>query len=174
MNPGCEGLEPAGLLRRFGAAVYDGLLVLALWLVIGLLWVLLGEATGHAPIPVLLVLQLLSAGAFFIWFWTRTGQTLGMQAWSISLCDETNRGVGRWPATLRFLVALAQWLLLLLAVHLGRTHGAAVTITITALLVFLLGLSLRHPERLMLHDLLSGTRLRRLARTGGAETAGTP
>jgi uncharacterized RDD family membrane protein YckC len=151
-----------GLLRRLGSVVYDGLLVLALWMVLGLGFVLIGNLTGQALIPLQFVVNLMAAWAFFFWFWTHTGQTLGMQTWNIALRDPSGGPVDRWQATLRYLVALAQWLIVLLAVFLAREHGPAAGIAASAGLVFAIGLSQLHPQRLMLHDWLSGTRLIRL------------
>ena len=153
-----------GLLRRLGSVVYDGLLVLALWMVVGLGFVLIGNLTGRALIPLQFVTNLVVAWAFFFWFWTRTGQTLGMQTWNIVLRDQAGGSVSRWQATLRYVVALAQWLIVLLALALAREHGPAASIAVSAGLVFAIGLSQLHPQRLMLHDWLSGTRLLPLPR----------
>ncbi|WP_043740662.1 RDD family protein [Thioalkalivibrio nitratireducens] len=168
-DPTASG-DPVGLLRRFAAMFYDGLLVLAVWLVLGLSFLAIGTLTGPPPVPVLLAAQLVAAWAFFTWFWTRTGQTLGMQAWNVQLHGEHGGRVHLWKATLRYLVALAQWLLLLFAVHLAREYGAVASITVTALLLIGIGLSQLHPRRLMLHDWLSGTTLVRIARQAPPHT----
>jgi uncharacterized RDD family membrane protein YckC len=151
--------EPVGLLRRLGSMVYDGLLLLAVWMVLGLVFVFLGNLTGRSLLPLQFAVNLVAAWLFLAWFWTRTGQTLGMQTWQIRLRDERGGAVTRWKATLRYLVALAQWLMLLLAIHLAREHGTVVASTVTALVLTGLGASLLHPNRLMLHDWLSGTKL---------------
>ncbi|AHE99109.1 RDD family protein [Thioalkalivibrio paradoxus] len=156
--------DPIGLPRRFAAMVYDGVLVLALWLVLGLSFVAIGALTGPVPIPVLLAAQLVAAWAFFVWFWTRTGQTLGMQAWNLQLRGDEGGPVHPWKATLRYLVALAQWLLVLFGIYLAREYGAVASIAVTALLLIGIGLSQLHPRRLMLHDWLSGTALVRISR----------
>lgn len=149
--------EPVSLLRRTGSMIYDGLLVLAIWMVLGLVFVFLGNLTGLNTIPLQFAVNLVAAWAFLAWFWTRTGQTLGMQTWQIRVRDERGGAVTAWKATLRYLVALAQWLLLLFAVYLAREYGAPVTVGITALVLVGLGMSQLHPRRLMLHDWLSGT-----------------
>jgi uncharacterized RDD family membrane protein YckC len=166
-------MEPAhslrvGLLRRLGSVLYDSLLVLALWMVLGLGFVLAGSLTGRNLIPLQFVSNLLVAWAFFFGFWTRTGQTLGMQTWNIAVRDREGGGISRWQATLRYLVALSQWLIVLMAVFLAREHGPAAGILASAVLVLALGLSQLHPERLMLHDWLSGTRLVRLRHHPGS------
>ncbi len=163
--------DPVSLPRRLGAVIYDGLLLLALWMALGLVFVLIAEVTGRVLIPLQLVVNLLAAWAFFAWFWTRAGQTLGMQAWNIVLRDETGSPVSGRQATIRYLVALAQWLLVLFGIFLARQHGAWVTVGTTALLVLALGLSWTHSRRLMLHDWLSGTQL---VRTGTASRSTMP
>ena len=169
--PGTDSIpDPVGLPRRLGAMIYDGMLLLAIWMVLGLVFVLVGEATGHALIPLQFVVNLLAAWAFFAWFWTRTGQTLGMQAWNIQLRDEAGARVSPKQATLRYLVALAQWLGVLLGIYLARQHGALVTAAATALLLAGLGVSQAHPRRAMLHDWLSGTVLVRVTRQAGLRT----
>lgn len=155
---------PVGLLRRMAAMLYDGLLVLALWMVLGLVFVLLGQWTGQPLTSVQLVVNLLAAWLFFTWFWTRNGQTLGMQAWTLRLHSEGGGPVHPRQATLRYLVALAQWVLVLFAIQLWREQGPIAGFLITAALLVGLGLSQRHPQRLMLHDWLSGTVLVRVPR----------
>lgn len=149
--------ETVSLPRRLGSMIYDGLLVLAIWMVLGLLFVFLGNLVGRPMIPLQFAVNVVAAWLFFAWFWTRTGQTLGMQTWQIRLREEGGGPVTLRRATVRYLVALAQWLLLLFAIHLAREYGAAVTVAVTALVLVGLGLSQLHPRRLMLHDWLSGT-----------------
>lgn len=156
--------DPVGLARRLGAVIYDGLLLLAIWMVLGLFFVFIGQITGRALTPLQFVANLLAAWAFFAWFWTRTGQTLGMQTWQIHLRAEGGGPATPWQATLRYLVALAQWLALLFAVHLARQYGALATTVVTALVLVGLGLSQLHPRRVMLHDWLSRTVLVRTPR----------
>jgi uncharacterized RDD family membrane protein YckC len=85
-----------------------------------------------------------------------------MQAWNIQLRAETGHAVNAWQATLRYLVAVAQWLVILMAIWLAREHGPLATAGLTAAALFALGLSQFHPRRWMLHDWLSGTELVRI------------
>ena len=95
----------AGLIRRLGAAAYDGLLVLAvLFLVTALLLIpTRGEAITPANVGAWAyaydsVLALLVAGYFGL-AWTARGQTLGMKAWSIRLETAAGTTAG-WRAVL--------------------------------------------------------------------------
>jgi len=76
----------AGLLRRLAAATYDSLLVLALWFLGTAVALPFAQGEGFsAENPLFLLYLLLLTGLFFGWFWWRSGQTLGMQAWRIQV-----------------------------------------------------------------------------------------
>ena len=100
-----ESYPTAGLLRRVGAMIYDGMLVLALWMTT--LFVVVGLNRGEyvfgALIQSLLFLELF---AFFALSWVAKGHTLGMMAWRLRV--ETQRGeqLTLNQATLRFIGAM--------------------------------------------------------------------
>ncbi len=83
--------EPAGVFRRFGAMLYDGLLIVALWMVVTALILPLtgGEAITSDRVGALeYIYQAVLLGIFIFFFgvfWTRRGQTLGMAAWKLRL-----------------------------------------------------------------------------------------
>jgi uncharacterized RDD family membrane protein YckC len=100
----------AGVLRRLGAMVYDLLLVIALMMVVTALLLPLtgGEAItnerfGAWEYAYRLLLLAVVVG-FFGLFWTRRGQTLGMQAWRLRIQREDG-GLLRWPDVLKRLLA---------------------------------------------------------------------
>lgn len=111
-------LPDARLWRRLAAGVYDGLLVLAAWFVLGLAYAVL-RSTVQPPDPggpieplvplhvapwVLPPLLWLVTFAFYGWFWRHGGQTLGMQAWRLRLVTDDQRPL-RWrDCALRCLV----------------------------------------------------------------------
>jgi uncharacterized RDD family membrane protein YckC len=78
----------AGVLRRFGAMLYDWLLVLALAVIVTLMFL---PFTGKGITPaesgaieyVYRASLLLVIVLFFCFFWTWRGQTLGMLAWRL-------------------------------------------------------------------------------------------
>ena len=90
----------AGLGRRLGALIYDGVLVLALWLVITTLhlaffqWILgqPAQAVGASALAIWSLRGVLVAATtlFFCFFWRRAGMTLGMQAWRLQV--QTSNG----------------------------------------------------------------------------------
>ncbi len=96
----------AGLLRRLGAMLYDGLLLLAVLMVVTALFLPLtgGEAVDSPGHPVLEFAYrsalLLSIAAFFGLPWTRSGQTLGMASWRLRVEREDGTLLG-WGDTVR-------------------------------------------------------------------------
>jgi uncharacterized RDD family membrane protein YckC len=106
----------AGLLRRLAAIFYDALLIVALLMLVT--WLLL-PFTGGRPIAaesprwwMLAYRALLMAIAlgYVGLCWTRGGQTLGMQAWSIRVVRDNGSAL-RWrDAALRLVTALLSWL----------------------------------------------------------------
>jgi len=104
-------MRNAPFLRRLGAILYDGLLVLALLFLGTLPFVAVrgGETVEPSTITHQVTLIVI-AWLFFVGFWTRSGRTLGMQSWRLQLetLDGTVPGFG--TATLRFFAAIISWL----------------------------------------------------------------
>ena len=77
---------PASLIRRLAAFLYDSLLLIALFMLLTAIAVRLndGEAIEHLAYKFAL---LPIAWFFFAWFWSKSGQTLGMQAWRIKMTN---------------------------------------------------------------------------------------
>ncbi|MDM7321947.1 MAG: RDD family protein [Gammaproteobacteria bacterium] len=133
--------QPAGLIRRLGALFYDWLLILALWFV---LTALLLPLTGGEALPeqgpwhwAYQALLGLSALGFYLGFWRKGGQTLGMRAWRVRLVDEAGRTPSVHAMLVRAFWALPSW-------GLGGLGVLAM---------------LLDPKRRALQDRLSGTRL---------------
>lgn len=97
---------PARLWRRLAAMTYDGLLILAIWMLTLLLMVVAngGEAVFGAPVQSLLFLELV---AFFAYFWCTGGQTAGMRAWRLRLVSDDGGSLSLNQAMLRLFGALA-------------------------------------------------------------------
>jgi uncharacterized RDD family membrane protein YckC len=136
-------VERASLLRRLGASLYDGLLLLAVLMVATAMFLPLtgGEAVDPQRTPALefvyrLLLLVLVVG-FFGLFWTRRGQTLGMASWRLRVEREDGHLLG-WGDTARRL----GWAIVSLA-PLGLGFAWI----------------LIDPQRRAWHDRLSGTRV---------------
>ncbi|MEE4302402.1 MAG: RDD family protein [Pseudomonadales bacterium] len=113
-------LPSAGFLRRLGAMVYDGLLVIAMALTTaGIVNIFAprpvipeGAATvsleGMQTVsgPLLGSLIFLQTFAFFAFFWMVHGRTLGMQAWRLRVIDASGHRITATQALKRFIAAL--------------------------------------------------------------------
>jgi len=133
----------ASLLRRFGAMLYDGLLVIAVAAATSLPVVLISGDAVEAGTLYFQLLLFAVVYAFYVGFWYRYGRTLGMQSWRLHL---ESAGGGRptlAQCSARFFLAVVSW------VPLG--------------LGFLWQLMDR--DGLCWHDRLSGTRLRYTPKT---------
>ena len=100
------------LLRRLAAILYDSMLLIALWIGAGAIWV--GFRGGEAAEPGSIAFQiylLAVAWGFFVGFWCIGGRTLGMQAWRLRLIDGNGQRVSARAASYRFAMALVSWLL---------------------------------------------------------------
>ncbi|HRD33493.1 MAG TPA: RDD family protein [Rhodocyclaceae bacterium] len=139
-KPGRLLVELAGFRRRVASLVYESLLlagVLALTflvpnLILGVIW----SVTPPGWLMWIHVFAVL--GAYFIWYWTRNGQTLAMQTWRLKIVTASEGTPPRAPtAWLRYLLA---W---------------------PSVLSFGLGLAwaLVDRDRQFLHDRLAGTRV---------------
>jgi uncharacterized RDD family membrane protein YckC len=103
--------QPAPLWRRLAAALYDALLLAALWLLVVMLDTAARALAQLAYDPHVLRGLLFATGAlFFGGFWAHGGQTLGMRAWRLRLRRADGRPLS-WPdALLRYALAWVAWL----------------------------------------------------------------
>ena len=102
-------LRTPTLIVRLLAMVYDTLIVLAIWMLIGGLAVALnqGEAIDSPlGLATLKSLLLITTFLFFGFFWTRSGQTLGMMAWRLRAQSETGFSLSWTQAMVRFFAAM--------------------------------------------------------------------
>ena len=114
-----EVLSPAPLWRRVAAMLYDGLLILALLFMAGFLNLFIqlqifGNDQLHTMTeqgynlggPFFYSSLLVMIYGFFGFFWTRSGQTLGMQAWRIKIVTPDNQLITPWQSVIRFATAI--------------------------------------------------------------------
>lgn len=102
--------QPASLLRRLGAILYDALLLLALFFLATLPFIAAAGGEAVNPETVLYQAVLIAvAYTFFVGFWCRRGSTLGMLAWGLRVetADGSLATVGQ--GTTRFLIAVVSW-----------------------------------------------------------------
>jgi uncharacterized RDD family membrane protein YckC len=103
---------PAKLRRRFLSLLYEFILLTALIMTAALPVVML--TAGWRPIVARTVLQVFLVavcGFYFVWQWTRAGQTLAMKTWRLKLVTSCGGPPAPARACARYLLALAGTLL---------------------------------------------------------------
>jgi len=152
------------LARRMACFVYEATLLFGLALIPGVLGAIFLAQTGQRhPLQsetALRTYAFLLYGVYFVWLWSRRGQTLAMQTWRIRLVTAGGAPVSEMRALARYLACCAAWFgpatLASSALHWppGRSLAAVgAGIAGWALLALL------EPERQFWHDRLCGTRL---------------
>jgi uncharacterized RDD family membrane protein YckC len=140
-----ESPPAAGLWRRLAAACYDLLLLVGVVMLtsFGVVVARGGNAVpaGDRAFQVFVVVQV---AAFFIMFWSRGGQTLGMRAWRIRVQMQDGGPLRTTIAACRFAAAL---------------------LSAAALGLGFLWIAIDRDSRAW-HDRLAGTRVVRLAPPG--------
>jgi uncharacterized RDD family membrane protein YckC len=133
-----RALQAPSILRRLAAALYDALLIVALMFIATYPFLaFFGDATQGWRRHLLQAWIVFVVGFYFVWFWTRGGQTLPMKTWHIRLVRHDGAAVGTARAMHRFVLAM------LGAAALGLGFAWA----------------LFDRDRQFLHDRLSGTAL---------------
>lgn len=154
-------LATPGLARRLACFVYEGVLLFGVLMAAGLVY---GIATqqrhalvGSTGLRVFLVLLL---AAYFVFFWSRSGQTLAMLTWHIRLVTPQGEPVPPLRALCRYLLSWLWFLPALAALHLAGLKGGwpAVGVLSAGVLAYA-GLTRLHPDRQYWHDALCRTRL---------------
>ncbi|HET7676194.1 MAG TPA: RDD family protein [Gammaproteobacteria bacterium] len=154
------------LLRRYAAAFYDSLLVIALWFPATAIALFVFRGRGELPQTGFQLYLIAVAFLFFGWFWTHGGQTLGMRAWRVRVIANSGHALDWYAALRRYLSMLIPWLLIGLGLEFVTYPGASGWIFRDVLgpVVFIVALAgfvwpAFDRERLAWHDRLSGTRL---------------
>jgi uncharacterized RDD family membrane protein YckC len=126
-----------------------------------------------APSAILMAHLYLVLAFYFMWYWTKTGQTLAMQTWRIQLVSEDGTIMKRSQALMRFAIG-SLWLMpaaLLLFINIKMnpiaSMGGSVSIIFFSITLFLWPLSavLDRKNRQSIPDRWSGTRLVQLPST---------
>jgi uncharacterized RDD family membrane protein YckC len=163
-DPSVTTREPATLPRRLGTALYDLLVVVALWMLVYFPLVASGHlggaiddsfSAGH------LVLRCAIAFAYFGFCWTHGGATLGALAWRLAVVRDDDAPLGWRDAALRFVAALGYLLPLALLERVAPATQSSALYYMALLGPFLLGLAAARldPARRAFHERFLATRL---------------
>lgn len=115
---------PAGFLSLLGCWLYDFMLLCAVWLLAGIVYIIPAQmlinvdssqtynlSTTEFSGPVFYAYLFLVSWFFFAWFWIHGGQTLGLKSWSLRLQTENGHTLSWLQTLLRFLIAGTPWLI---------------------------------------------------------------
>jgi uncharacterized RDD family membrane protein YckC len=165
VSPAPGDAATPGLGPRLGCFLYEGVLLFGV--IVGLVVLpalLLSYLTRQHPgllsPPVLGVWFFLVLGAYFVFFWSRTGQTLAMLTWRLRLVTHAGAPLSRRRAALRYLLSWMWFLPALLIVQLSGLKGWGPFLgSLLAGMVAYAALARLHPDRQYWHDALCRTRL---------------
>ena len=155
--------QAPSLRRRFACLLYESLLLFGVTLLSGFLGTLALKITGTASATsYYTIMQIVGVsvwGLYFVWFWTRHGQTLPMQTWRIKLVTTQGELLGIGHALVRY-AACALWIAPAAVLAKVNHWPPSTTMVAVAIGVVTYGLlALLHPRRQFWHDALCGTRL---------------
>lgn len=151
----------APLARRLASFAYEGVLLFGVVFGVALVY---GAVTqqrhglqGRSGLDVALFTVI---GLYFVWCWSRSGQTLPMKTWHVRLMSRSGTPVSTGRALARYLACWAWFVPPLWASHAAGVastagHGAV----LLAWIALYAASSLALPDRQFLHDVACGTRL---------------
>ncbi len=158
---GQGALATPRLMRRLACFAYEGVLLFGVVMAAGLVY---GVATQqrHALVgtPGLRALLFVVLGLYFVYFWSRGGQTLAMQTWHMRLVTQGGQPLRPLRALCRYLLAWMWFLPALITLYFTGLKGAAPAFA--ALLAGVVGyaaLVWLHPDRQYWHDAICKTRI---------------
>lgn len=154
-------LQAPSLRRRMAAFLYEGVLLFGVVMIAGYLFSTLTQQRhalqGQWALQAFLFLIL---AIYFVWFWSRSGQTVAMKAWHIRLVDAKGAAVSQRRALARYVLSWLWFLPALAAAWLASFRStASIFGLMTAGVVAYALLSRLHPQRQFWHDVVCGTRL---------------
>ena len=98
--------QTASLIKQLAAMVYDSLLIFSVLFAATAIALVFTGGEAIVSNPMFNLYLIIVVFSFYAWFWTRSGQTLGMRVWKIRIVSEFG-GNPSWPvAYLRLIFAL--------------------------------------------------------------------
>lgn len=155
------GYAVPGLARRLACFVYEGVLLFGVVMIAGYLYSSLTQQRhalqGTHGLQAFLFLVL---GIYFVWFWSRGGQTVAMRAWHIRLLRVDGRPVTQLRALGRYVLSWLWFVPALVAAYLAdlKTPGQIFGLLAVGVLAYA-ALARLHPRRQYWHDVVCGTQL---------------
>jgi len=164
-EPGVAQTAPPSAGASLGCLLYEFLLLFGVFVGLVLLPATAAMAlTQRWPWlvgpPVLGLWLFLVFGAYFVYFWTHSGQTLAMLTWHIRVVTLDGQPLSRPRAALRYVLGW-MWVLPapLLAHVLGYRSWGQLLVALLVGIALYWALAQLHPARQAWHDFLCKTRL---------------
>jgi len=159
--------RPAGLLLRLAAMIYEAVLLFGVVFIVS--YALLAALHWTHPLDggkrvVLQIVLFVAIGGYFVWCWVHSGQTLALKTWGLRVVGPDSAPPTATRAIARYVLAWHLWLPGLAFVALFRTHAAWDIAALAAGFALAMLPALSDPQRRLLHDRWSATRIVRLAR----------
>ncbi|MEM7562774.1 MAG: RDD family protein, partial [Pseudomonadota bacterium] len=97
---------PASLIKQLAAMLYDSLLIFSVLFLATAIALIFTQGEAIVSSPAFNLYLTIVVFSFYAWFWSRSGQTLGMRVWKIKIVSEFG-GNPSWPVSyLRLVFAL--------------------------------------------------------------------
>jgi len=157
--------------RRLSAMLYEAFLLLAVqFLAIAVFLMVTRDSHSAAYNVALRCVMFVVAGAYFMYFWNDSGQTLAMKTWRVKLVLPGHSALPLRLAALRFLLAWV-WFLPGLLVCYGlrlpaKRDVVGIAVVMLANIILWALTALLDQERQFLHDKMLGTKLIQLPKPG--------
>lgn len=152
--------------RRLTTMMYEGVLLFGVVAISGLLFSLIFQQRHALYLRHALQYWLfIVIGAYFIWFWTHSGQTLPMKTWRMRLVTVEGSSLSLKRALARYFLAWL-WFLPGLAIAWALDAKAWTSVAIVFANVVAWSLTAQiHPSKQFLHDRIAGTKLIELSKS---------
>jgi uncharacterized RDD family membrane protein YckC len=159
------GAPPPSIRRRLAALLYESVLLFGVVFIAGLAFSLaLRQRNGLTHHNLMSVWIAIVAGAYFVGFWHRGGQTLPMKTWRLRVVGPDGTPPSLARATLRYLAA---WLWFLPPLTLHPLFGLSIPRTLLLEVVWFAiwaASACFGTGRQFLHDRIAGTRITAMPR----------
>jgi uncharacterized RDD family membrane protein YckC len=154
--------RPPGLWLRLAAMTYEAVLLFGVVFIVGYLVLALAQWTyplqRHQRWTLQAVL-FIAIGVYFVWCWSRGGQTLAMKTWRLRVVGPDGGPISWRTAVLRYLLA---WHLIapgVAYVALFQTHAAWDIVAFAVGFIAMLAAGIAGRDGQLLHDRWLGTRV---------------
>jgi uncharacterized RDD family membrane protein YckC len=158
--------DPAPLRLRLAAMAYEAVLLFGVTFAAGFALLAVSGWTYPLSPPRRLILQavvFVSIGAYFVFCWTRTGQTLALKTWGLRIDGPSGQHLTPARATARYLLAWHLFVPGAIFVALFPTHDVLGLVALIVGFALLLIPARLDPARRLLHDRWVNTRVVRVS-----------